>query len=81
MLKGARPGYEWALPEVLYCSQSLHAVLHDFYKNEAPSMPFLLPALALSSDDLWEITEHTALMVNCPMSPARFSGFPHFGRR
>eukprot|EP00435_Cladocopium_sp_Y103_P065073 s583_g26.t2 len=47
--------------------------LRDFYANELPSeCSFLLPAIALQPDEFWEVTEHTPLVTNKPMSRARF---------
>ena len=37
-----------------------------------PQLNFLWPALQLSSDDLWEVTEGTAWLVNRKMSRGRF---------
>ena len=71
--QGARPAYQWSLPEVKWRGQSLVALLRDFYKHEmVADAGFLVPALSLSPEDLWEVTETTALITNKAMSRGRF---------
>ena len=71
--KGARPGYNWGLPHATLDGQGVTQTLLDFYGNEFPTTSeFLLPAVALSPDEFWELTEHSAFVVNRAMSRARF---------
>eukprot|EP00435_Cladocopium_sp_Y103_P033090 s1614_g8.t1 len=71
--QGARPGYNWGLPHLTLDGQGPTQTLRDFYANEFPSScSFLLPAIELQPDEFWEITEHTPLVTNRPMSRARF---------
>ena len=71
--QGARPAYNWVTPEVFWQGWSLVATLKDFYANELlPQSGFLWPALRLTSEDLWEITDMTPFTVSRPMSRARF---------
>ena len=76
-IKGARPGYPWALPEIRYGSFSLHRSLNQFWKNQCTQVraeqgPFLIPALYLSRDDLWEVTSQTSWKCRTPMTGGRF---------
>lgn len=49
------------------------SLLQDFYTHEAqPDVPFLLPALELQPEELWEICEGTPFVLNKPMSRGRF---------
>ena len=71
--KGARPGYDWGLPHATLDGQGVTQILLDFYSNEfPPSSGFLLPAVSLNPEEFWEVTEHTGLIVNKPMSRGRF---------
>ena len=71
--KGARPGYTWGLPHATLDGQGVTQTLLDFYANEFPqSSGFLLPAVSLNPEEFWEVTEHTGLIVNKPMSRGRF---------
>ena len=71
--QGARPAYSWVTPEVSWQGWSLISTLRDFYTNELlPNCGFLWPALRLTSEDLWEITDMTPFAVNRAMSRARF---------
>ena len=73
--QGARPAYSWVTPEVSWQGWSLISTLRDFYTNELlPNCGFLWPALRLTSEDLWEITDMTPFAVNRAMSRPRFSG-------
>lgn len=69
---GARPAYDWALPEVPYRGHGVAKALCEFYAHEALGMEWLLPALALAADDLWEVTATTAFIVDKKMSRGRF---------
>ena len=70
--KGARPSYAWGMPQLMMKGQSLVATLADFYKHELPPNGFLIPALHLDAEDLWEITECTAFITNKAMTRSRF---------
>ena len=71
--KGARPGYAWGLPHATLDGQGVTQTLLDFYANEYPQTSgFLLPAVSLNPEEFWEVTEHTGLIVNKPMSRSRF---------
>ena len=71
--QGARPGYRWGVPQVTMNGHHVTKVLQEFFLHEfPPDHKFLLPALALSAEDLWEITEATPFITNKPMSRARF---------
>lgn len=71
--QGARPGYKWCMPPLVLAGQSVAQVLYDFYAHELPQdVEFLLPALALEPEDLWEVTEMTPFLTNKAMSRARF---------
>ena len=71
--RGARPPYSWAMPELEFQGLSIHRIVRDFVTMELnPQLNFLWPALQLSSDDLWEVTEGTAWLVNRKMSRGRF---------
>ena len=70
--QGTRPGYAWSVPDIQWKGYSLCAVLADYFRNEALSDLFLIPALELQSEDLWEVTRSTPLILNKPMSRGRF---------
>lgn len=70
--QGARPGYAWCMPDVEWQGFSLLALIRDFCVNEAFSKEFLIPAIELSVDDLWEITPATPFVLNRPMSRGRY---------
>ena len=65
---GARPDYSWGLPEVLCKGQGIARCLAQFYTHEASAMEWLLPALSSAPEDLWEITETTAFILDKKMS-------------
>lgn len=71
---GVAPGHH--IPgRCLNCSfrASASGALRDFVTVELnPALNFLWPALQLSSEDLWEVTENTAWLVNRKMSRGRF---------
>ena len=55
-VRGARPGYEWATPELAWQGFSLLKVLSEFFKHECLSdVGFLWPQVQLDPQDLWEI--------------------------
>ena len=59
----------WAMPELEFQGLSIHRIVRDFVTLELnPQLNFLWPALQLSSEDLWEVTEGTAWLVNRKMS-------------
>ena len=71
--KGARPAYHWSTPEIAFQGWSLCATLRDFLVHEMlPESTFLWPALRLSPDELWEVTDVTPFEVGRPMQRARF---------
>eukprot|EP00435_Cladocopium_sp_Y103_P022616 s4807_g5.t1 len=71
--QGARPGYAWGVPQVTMNGHHVTKVLLEFFTHEFPEdQTFIMPALALSPEELWEITESTAFIANKPMSRARF---------
>ena len=70
--QGTRPGFAWSVPDIQWKGYSLCAVLADYFRNEALSELFLIPALELQSEDLWEVTRSTPLILNKPMSRGRF---------
>lgn len=73
--KGARPKYDWAtaMPEVLYKGFSLVAIMRDFLKHEAlPTATYMWPALVLSAEDLWQVSDTTPFSIAKPMSRARY---------
>ena len=71
--KGARPAYGWTLPEVIWEGNGGGRLLADFYMHEVlATSGFLIPALQLASDDLWEVTDTTPLQLGKPMSCGRF---------
>ena len=71
--KGARPAYHWSTPEIAFQGWSLCATLRDFFMHEMlPDSTFLWPALKLSPDDLWTVTDVTPFEVGKPMQRARF---------
>lgn len=71
--KGARPAYGWALPEWCWEGHGVGRILEDFYRHEVlATAGFLVPALQLAADNLWEVTETTPLVLGKPMSRGRF---------
>eukprot|EP00435_Cladocopium_sp_Y103_P017200 s2946_g4.t1 len=71
--QGARPKYDWAMPEVEHQGYSLLAVIRDFVKHEAlPEATYMWPALVLCPDDLWQVHDGTPFNVAKRMSRSRF---------
>ena len=70
--KGARPGYGWACPNVVWRGWHLAKALAEFFTHESLNNGFLFPAVDLVPDDLWEIHEGTGLILNRPMSRGRY---------
>ena len=72
-VRGARPGYEWATPELAWQGFSLLKVLTEFFKHEClTNAGFLWPQVQLDPQDLWEIHEGSPFNVAKPMSRQRF---------
>ena len=72
-VRGARPGYEWATPELAWQGFSLLKVLAEFFKHEClTNAGFLWPQVQLDPQDLWEIHEGSPFNVAKPMSRQRF---------
>lgn len=71
--QGARPAYEWAMPLVRWQGMCVNSLLADFYKNEMlPASEFLIPALQLSAEELWDVCESTPFILQRKMSRGRF---------
>ena len=71
--QGARPAYAWSAPNVKWRGTQLQKILGDFWKYEClPDSNFLVPAVALNAEELWELAETTALVVDRAMSRGRF---------
>lgn len=70
--KGARPGYGWACPNVIWRGWHLTKALGEFFRHESLNSGFLFPAVDLEPDDLWEIHEGTKFILNRPMARGRF---------
>ena len=71
--KGARPAYNWATPPLTFLGINLVAELRQFFLEEAlPGRLFLWPAVDLSRDDLWQVSEATAFRLERKMSGTRF---------
>ena len=71
--KGARPAYGWALPELTWVGHGVGRLLDDFYRHEVlATSGFLVPALELAANDLWEVTASTPLVLGKAMSRGRF---------
>ena len=64
---GARPAYDWGLPEVLYKGTNLSAVLSARSQGVG-----LAVSISLAPEDLWEITSTTAFILDKKMSRGRF---------
>eukprot|EP00435_Cladocopium_sp_Y103_P045120 s83_g12.t2 len=71
--KGARPAYGWALPELTWAGHAVGRLLEDFYRHEVlATSGFLVPALQLAADELWEVSDTTPLLLGRAMSRGRF---------
>eukprot|EP00435_Cladocopium_sp_Y103_P052832 s71_g16.t1 len=71
--QGARPGYRWGLPQVTMHGHHMTKVIMEFFNHEFPKdHSFLIPAVELNPEELWEITESTAFIANKAMSRGRF---------
>ena len=71
--QGSRQPYSWAMPRVVWGDLDVTAVLRDFFTSSMPSSAgFLLPALALQCEDLWQIHDLTAFRIDRKMSRTRF---------
>ena len=70
---GSRQPYSWAMPSLVWGDLDVTAVLRDFFTDSLPeSGGFLLPALALHSEDLWQVHDMTAFRADRKMSRSRF---------
>ena len=71
--QGARPKYDWAMPDLQYQGFSLLAVIRDFVKHEAlPEATYMWPSLALNPEDLWQIHDATPFVLTKKLSRARY---------
>ena len=71
--QGARPAYNWAAPNVVWKGMHLQKILSDFWQHEClTTAGFLIPAIALNAEELWELAETTALVLDKAMSRRRF---------
>ena len=71
--QGARPGYQWAMPELQEGVFSLEKIIKDFCQYELmPETPFAWPAVALDHEDLWQIKDTSPFVLDRPMSRSRF---------
>ncbi|CAE7257437.1 unnamed protein product [Symbiodinium microadriaticum] len=71
--QGSRQPYSWAMPQVVWGDLDVTAILRDFFTSSLPSSAgFLLPALALQCEDLWQIHDLTAFRIDRKMSRSRF---------
>ena len=70
---GARPAYHWACPNISWRGMQLQKILGDFWQFETlADKGFLVPAVELNAEDLWELAENTALVLDRAMSRSRF---------
>ena len=70
---GARPAYHWACPNISWRGMQLQKILSDFWQFETlADKGFLVPAVELNAEDLWELAENTALVLDRAMSRSRF---------
>ena len=71
--QGARPAFQWAMPDIPWPGFSLVKVIQDFVTMELlPGCKFLWPALQLDPMDLWQVTEHTPWALDRKLSRGRF---------
>ena len=62
-IKGSRPAYEWALPDLGIGGFSLCKCLLHYLQNLHPQdATYLWPALDLKSADLWQLAESTGFL-------------------
>ena len=71
--QGARPAFQWAMPEIPWPGFSLVKIIQDFVTMELlPGGTYLWPALQLDPLDLWQVTEHTPWQLDRKLSRGRF---------
>ena len=71
-VKGTRPAYDWALPDVQLLGSSLCECLRDCLENVHPKeATYPWPALALKASELLQISDSTAFCKR-PMSRQQF---------
>ena len=71
--QGARPAFQWAMPEIPWPGFSLVKIIQDFVTMELlPGGTYLWPALQLDPLDLWQVTEHTPWKLDRKLSRGRF---------
>eukprot|EP00439_Symbiodinium_sp_Y106_P041725 s3206_g5.t1 len=64
---------DWAMPPVKFLGINLVSELRKFFLEDAlPDRPFLWPAVDLSRDDLWQVSEATSFRLERKMSGPRF---------
>ena len=74
--QGVRPAYNWATPALKLYGVDLIAELRAFFQHEAlPESKFLWPAVQLSRQDLWQITESCPFLLDKKLSGPRFLEF------
>ena len=72
-VKGSRPPYNWALPEVSFQDFSLVHSLHSYLTScHPPGAEFLWPALSLRASELWQLCEETGFVASKRMSRSQF---------
>ena len=71
--QGARPAFQWAMPDIPFPGFSLVKIVQDFVTLELlPERNYLWPALQLDPLDLWQVTEHTPWRLDRKLSRGRF---------
>ena len=73
--QGARPAFQWAMPDIPFPGFSLVKIIHDFVTQKLLlGRNYLWPALQLDPLDLWQVTEHTPWRLDRKLSrgPARY---------
>ena len=62
-VKGARPAYEWALPDLGLLGFSLTSCLLEYLEQVHPrGATYRWPALDLRASDLWQLSDDTGLL-------------------
>ena len=71
--QGARPAFQWAMPDIPFPGFSLVKIIHDFVTQKLLlGRNYLWPALQLDPLDLWQVTEHTPWRLDRKLSRGRF---------
>ena len=71
--QGTRPPYNWSCPRIRWGQLDVQEDLQEFFtKFLPPGRKFLIPALVLRSEDLWQVQEYTALRLDRRMGRGRF---------